>query len=175
MNKLQVNTASDSNLDIYQIISLLPLTPYHEVAHVFSSTGALSLQLGKIVYRGQVKSLDNFKSNLASIRKELKKIRLTNVKTSHIQDESNLNLKDASCDGAIISFALTNSRNLDAIFNESNRFIVTGGWLSLIDEYPKNDNVMPFNQYKDIVEKSGFRFHTKYNLSDSIYMMIFRK
>ena len=60
MNKLQANTASDSNLDIYQIISLLPLTPYHEVAHVFSSTGELSIQLGKIVYRGQVKSLDNF-------------------------------------------------------------------------------------------------------------------
>ena len=175
MNKLQVNTALDSNLDIYQIISLLPLTPYHKVVHMFPSTGALSVQLGKIVYRGRVISLDTFKNNLASIRKELKKIRLTNVKTSHIQDESNLNLKDASFDGAIISFALTNSRNLAAIFNESNRFIVTGGWLSLIDEHPKNDNVMPLNEYKDIVEKSGFRFHTKYNLSDSIYMMIFRK
>ena len=99
----------DSKLDIYQIISLLPTTPYHDIAHVFFSSGELSIQLGKIVYRGQVKALDPVKKNLTLIRKELKKIRLTNVKALHILDEANLKLKDSSIDGAVISFAIRNS------------------------------------------------------------------
>ncbi len=165
----------DSKLDIYQIISLLPTTPYHDIAHVFFSSGELSIQLGKIVYRGQVKALDPVKKNLTLIRKELKKIRLTNVKALHILDEANLKLKDSSIDGAVISFAIRNSSNITSILNESNRFINKGGWLSLIDENPSNNNSISCNTYKQIAEKSGFHFHSKHNLSDTIYMMLFRK
>ena len=48
-------------LDIYHIISLLPAMPYHEIADIGCGEGALSVPLGKLVYRGNVVSLDSTK------------------------------------------------------------------------------------------------------------------
>ena len=165
----------DLKLDIYQIISLLPITPYHEIVHIFCSTGELSIPLGKLVYRGRLIVLDKLKKNLTLIRKNLKNIRLTNVKAIHISDEENLKLPDSSFDGAMISFALTGSDNVDLILKESNRFMKKGAWLSLIEEYPVNDDSISVDEYISIAEKSGFYFHMKHNLSDTIYMILLRK
>ena len=71
--------------------------------------------------------------------------------------------------------SIRNSSNITSILNESNRFINKGGWLSVIDEHPTNNNSISCNSYKQIAEKSGFHFHSKHNLSDTIYMMLFRK
>ena len=51
-------------LDIYHITSLLPAMPYHQVADIGCGEGALSVPLGKLVYRGNVIALDPVKKNL---------------------------------------------------------------------------------------------------------------
>ena len=75
----------------------------------------------------------------------------------------------------MISFALTRADNVNLILEESNRFMKNGAWLSLIDEYPVNDQSISVDQYICMAEKSGFHFHTKHNLSDTIYMILLRK
>ena len=73
-----------TELDIYHIMSLLPVMPYQEIADVCCGEGTLSVPLGKLVYRGKVTALDTVKKDLTAARKQLKNIRLTNVKASHI-------------------------------------------------------------------------------------------
>ena len=56
-------------LDIYHITSLLPAMPYHQVADIGCGEGALSVPLGKLVYRGNVIALDPVKKNLTITRR----------------------------------------------------------------------------------------------------------
>ena len=90
---------SPVDLDIYHIISLLPIMPYHEIADLCCGVGTLSIPLGKTVYRGRVTALDSIKANLTVARRELKNIRLSNVKARHMANEKKLPLKDESLDG----------------------------------------------------------------------------
>ena len=104
-------------LDIYHIMSLLPVMPYQEIADVCCGEGTLSVPLGKLVYRGKVTALDTVKKDLTAARKQLKNIRLTNVKASHISDETSLPLKDESIDGAMASFFYQASKNPQCVKN----------------------------------------------------------
>jgi|TARA_B110000263_G_C15055669_1_gene395052 ubiquinone/menaquinone biosynthesis C-methylase UbiE len=162
-------------LDNYRIISLLPIISYHEIAHVFCSTGDLSVLLGKIIYRGRLIALDILKENISETKKKFKNSRLSNVEAVHMSEGSLLKLQDSSLDGTMISYSLRMSDNVNEILRETNRFLKNGGWLSLIEEYPVKDGDITFDEYKNIAEKAGFHFYMKHNLSVNVYMMLLRK
>ena len=169
-------------LDIYHIISLLPAMPYHEIADIGCGEGALSVPLGKLVYRGNVVSLDSTKKNLTITRRELKKARLTNVKATHIPDEPTLPLKDETLDGAMSAFPFQFFKKPEQILKNVNRCMKKGGWLSVIEWQPefleygpvRKNRVQPAD-LREKLEKAGFKFYIRHNLSDMAYMMIFSK
>ena len=169
-------------LDIYHIMSLLPVMPYQEIADVCCGEGTLSVPLGKLVYRGKVTALDTVKKDLTAARKQLKNIRLTNVKASHISDETSLPLKDESIDGAMASFFYQASKNPQSILKELSRSLKKGGWLALIEwqkEFgesapPEQKKISP-EKCREIAEKEGFRFYIRHDLSDMAYMLLLRK
>ncbi len=169
-------------LDIYHIMSLLPAMPYHQIADICCGEGALSVPLGKLVYRGRVTALDSVKKNLTIARRELKNIRLTNVKASHIADESALPLKDESLDGAMASFFFQVSDKPQLILTEISRSLKTGGWLALIEWHrefesygpPTRNRISP-DRCRSMAEKAGFNFYMRHDLSDMAYMLLLRK
>ena len=161
-------------LDIYHIISLLPSMPYHEIADIGCAEGALSVPLGKLVYRGNVVSLDPIKKNLTATRRELKKARLT--------DEPILPLKDETLDGAMSAFPFQFFKKPEQTLKDANRCMKKGGWLAVIEWQPEfsdygpvsKDRVQP-TALREKIEKAGFKFYIRHNLSDMAYMMIFSK
>jgi|TARA_B100001013_G_scaffold148332_1_gene87951 ubiquinone/menaquinone biosynthesis C-methylase UbiE len=169
-------------LDIYHIISLLPSMPYHEIADIGCAEGALSVPLGKLVYRGNVVSLDPIKKNLTATRRELKKARLTNVKAIHIPDEPILPLKDETLDGAMSAFPFQFFKKPEQTLKDANRCVKKGGWLAVIEWQPEfsdygpvsKDRVQP-TALREKIEKAGFKFYIRHNLSDMAYMMVFSK
>ena len=184
---MPTNTNQDSfiaakKLDIYHITSLLPAMPYHEIADIGCAEGALSVPLGKLVYRGNVVSLDPIKKNLTTTRRELKKARLTNVKATHITDEPTLPLKDESLDGAMSAFPFQFFKKPEQTLKDANRCMKKGAWLSVIEwhpdflEYgPASKNRVQPTDLRGKIEKAGFKFYIRHNLSDMAYMMIFSK
>jgi len=169
-------------LDIYHITSLLPAMPYHQVADIGCGEGALSVPLGKLVYRGNVIALDPVKKNLTITRRELRKARLTNVKTSHISEEPTLPLKDEMLDGAMAVFPFQLFSKPQQTFKDVNRCMTKGGWLAVIEWQPAFEEYGPANKQKvapDVlrgkIEKAGFKFYIRHDLSDMAYMMIFSK
>jgi ubiquinone/menaquinone biosynthesis C-methylase UbiE len=169
-------------LDIYHIISLLPAMPYHEIADIGCAEGALSVPLGKLVYRGNVVSLDPVKKNLITTRRELKKARLTNVKVTLIPDEPTLPLKDETLDGAMSAFPFQFFKKPEQTLKEANRCVKKGGWLAVIEwqseflEYgPVSKNRVQPAALREKIEKAGFKFYIRHNLSDMAYMLIFSK
>jgi len=120
---------SPGDLDIYHIISLLPIMPYHEIADICCGVGTLSVPLGKAVYRGKVTAFDSDKANLTVARRELKNIRLSNVQAKHMANEKKLPLKDESLDGVMASFFKQASKTPSDILGEAHRVMRNGlGW-----------------------------------------------
>ena len=117
-NVKKVVKGDRARLDVYQVMSLLPVSPYHEVADVGCSVGDLSIQLGKCVYRGNVTALDTTKKDLTEARRKLKENRLTNVRVRHVEDISKLKLKDNSLDGALAAFLFQESDSPEEVLKD---------------------------------------------------------
>ena len=171
-----------NRLDMYHIMSLLPIMPYQELADVQCGEGDLSVPLGKSVYRGKLTSLDTVKKNLTAARKQIKLSRLGNVKAAHISDESAIPLKDESIDGAMSAFLNQSAQSPRKILKEINRSLRKGGWLGLIEWHkdtgdygpPSKDRIAP-DKFRDMAEKCGFRFYIRHDLSDMAYLLVFWK
>ena len=170
------------DLDIYHIMSLLPVMPYQEVVDVCCGDGTLSIPLGKLVYRGKVTALDTVKKDLAIARRQLKNIRLTNVKALHLSDETALPLKDKSVDGAMASFFYQASKKPQLMLKELSRSLKKGGWLALIEWKKEFSGFGPPSQKKispekcrAMAEEEGFRFYIRHDLSEMAYMLLMRK
>ena len=176
------NRVAKNKLDIYHIMSLLPIMPYQELADVQCGEGDLSVPLGKSVYRGKLTSFDTDKKNLTAARKQIKLARLGNVKAVHIADESEIPLKDESIDGALAAFLNQTAKSPRKILKEINRSLRKGGWLGLMEwnketgDYgpPSKDRIAP-DKFREMAEKCGFRFYIKHDLSDMAYMLVFWK
>ena len=171
-----------NKLDIYHIMSLLPVMPYQELADVQCGEGDLSVPLAKSVYRGKLTSLDTIKKNLTTTRKQIKLSRLGNAKAVHITDQSKIPLKGESIDGAMSAFLNQTTDTPEKILNEINRSLRKGGWLGLIEWHkdtgdygpPARDRIKP-DKFRKMAEKCGFRFYIRHDLSDLAYLLVFWK
>ena len=173
---------SPGDLDIYHIISLLPIMPYQEISDICCGIGTLSVPLGKSVYRGNVIAMDSVKANLTVARRELKNIRLSNVKARHIANEKKLPLKDESLDGVMSSFFVQASKKPSDILEEAYRVMRNGAWLALIewrkdytDEGPAVKSRISQDECRSMAEDKGFRFYMRHDFSEMAYMLLFLK
>ena len=170
-------------LDIYHIMSLLPVMPYHKISEIYCGDGSITVPLAKLVYRGKVSTFDTIKKNLTSTKKLLKDSRLTNVKISHAEEGTSLGFAVESVDGIMSSFYMHASKRPYVLLKEVILSLKKGGWLALVEwqknatsQYapPSRRRVDP-DRSKKVVEGLGCSFYIRHNLSDSIYMLIFRK
>ena len=173
---------SPGDLDIYHIISLLPIMPYHEIADICCGVGTLSVPLGKAVYRGKVTAFDSDKANLTVARRELKNIRLSNVQAKHMANEKKLPLKDESLDGVMASFFKQASKTPSDILGEAHRVMRNGAWLALMewrkdytDQGPVVKSRISQDECRAMAEDKGFRFYMRHDFSEMAYMLLFLK
>lgn len=182
-NVKKVVKGDRARLDVYQVMSLLPVSPYHEVADVGCSGGDLSIPLGKCVYRGNVTALDTTKKDLTEARRKLKENRLTNVRVRHVEDISKLKLKDNSLDGALAAFLFQESDSPEEVLKDVARCLKNGGWLAIIEANVENvegqtdgggQNVS-LQDCRRSAESVGFTFYMRHNLSNTAYMVLFTR
>ena len=182
-NLKKVFTRDRTILDVYQVMSLLPVSPYHEVADVGCSVGALSIPLGKCVYRGKVTAFDTIKKDLTEARRKLKENRLTNVRVRHVEDISKLKLDDNSLDGALAAFLFQESDSPEEVLKDVSRCLKNGGWLAIIEPNVENVEGQPNGGGRNVslqdcrrsAESVGFTFHMRHNLSNTAYMVLFTR
>ena len=58
-----------TELDIYHIMSLLPVMPYNNITELGCGDGSITVPLAKLVYRGKVSTFDTVKKRLTFTRK----------------------------------------------------------------------------------------------------------
>ena len=172
-----------TELDIYHIMSLLPVMPYNNITELGCGDGSITVPLAKLVYRGKVSTFDTVKKRLTITRKSVKENRLTNVKVNYAEEGNCLEVGDERFDGVMSSFHLHASNRPYTLLKDSINSLKKGGWLALVDwhkdatseQSPPVKLRIGQDKSRNIVEKLGCSFYIRHDLSDSIYMLIFRK
>jgi ubiquinone/menaquinone biosynthesis C-methylase UbiE len=176
-NKYDIKTNTPDSIDIYQVMSLLPVLPYQLIADVGCADGSFTVPLSKLVYKGNVVALDISMKNLALTRKILKKTRLTNAKTKVIKNNI-IPIPDENLDGATVNFLFDRTENPDLVIADLVRSLKKNAWVAMIEQYGDNDidaDLVAVSDCKNIAEKHGLRFYMKHNLSNEICMILFWK
>lgn len=172
-----------TELDIYHIMSLLPVMPYHNIIEVGCGDGSITVPLAKLVYRGKVSTFDTVRKRLTITRKSVKDNRLANVKATYAEEGTPLGVKKESFDGVMSSFYLHGSHHPYPLLKDAVNSLKKGGWLALVEwhkDATSNQSPPPKlridqDSSRKIVERLGCSFYIRHDLSDSIYMLIFRK
>ena len=168
-----VSQNTPTSIDVYHLMSLLPVMPYYQIIDVGCADGTLSVQLAKLVYRGDLQAFDENKKNLTTTRQKFKQARLTNVKAKEIKDHA-LPIKNDTIDLATLSYLSERVEDPKKIIAESVRALKSSGWIAIIDrEMDMTKLPNSVENYKKIAEKLKLKFNMKHNLSDEDYLLTF--
>ena len=168
-----VSKNTPKSIDVYHLMSLLPVMPYYQLIDVGCGDGTLSVQLAKLVYRGDLQAFDENKNNLTATRQKFKNSRLTNVKAKEIKD-SHLPIKDQTIDLATLSYLSDRVEDPKKIIAEAVRALRPSGWIVIIDREVDISKLSgSVENYKKIADKLKLKFNMKHNLSDEDYLLTF--
>ena len=95
--------SSDRPVDAYDLLTRLPIDPYHRVADIGCGPGFFSVPLAKYLSHGKLYALDIDNEMLAVLRNRVKAARLGNVEILGT-DGLNFDLPPSSLDGTLLSF-----------------------------------------------------------------------
>lgn len=172
-NKFSISKNTPKSIDIYHLMSLLPVMPYHQIVDVGCADGTLSIPLAKLVYRGNLQAFDSDKKNLTATRKKFKEARLTNVKAKEIKNNS-LPVKDDTIDLATLSYLSDRVEDPLKVIADTVRSVKSSGWIAIIDRQIDESKISnDVESYKKIAEKLKLKFNMKHNLSDEDYLLTF--
>ena len=171
----------ERELDMFRIMSLIPISPHNIIADVGCGPGFFTIPLGKAVFHGKVHALDVQRKMLNTVKKRLKDIRLTNVKTG-LSKENSVPLKNESVDGVFSAFMIHEIEDSAVLIKDFLRVLKNGGWLALLEWYkrsteggpPVKDRIDSVNLLS-IATDAGFRLTTSHRLNDKHYMLVMRK
>lgn len=168
-----VSKNTPKSIDVYHLMSLLPVMPYYQLIDVGCGDGTLSVQLAKLVYRGDLQAFDENKKNLTATRQKFKNSRLTNVKAKEIKD-NHLPIKDQTIDLATLSYLSDRVEDPKKIIAEAVRALRPSGWIVIIDREMDISKISgSVENYKKIADKLKLKFNMKHNLSDEDYLLTF--
>ena len=86
------------NLDTFQIISMVPLHPYQDIADIGTGNGLLSVALAKYLFDGTVHVLDTRKTFLQNLESKVKEIGVSNVEIQSYSSGGKLPLNNDTLD-----------------------------------------------------------------------------
>lgn len=169
------------HLDPNQVLSVIPLLPFHEVADLGAGTGYFTVPLGKHLFDGKVFALDEDQASLDAIQEQLDRIRLTNVTTMKFS-KNKVALEDSCVDGVVVAFYLHSSKARKKLLEEAKRLLRTGGWIVVLEWFkremeqgPSLEERIDTPELRELMEEVGFRFSSRHDLNNRQYMLVFRK
>lgn len=176
-----VSPARERDIDLYRIMSLIPISQHDVVADVGCGPGFFTVPLGKAVFHGKVHALDVQQEMLDAAQERLKSVRLTNVEAT-LSEENSVPLEDESMDGVFAAFMIHEVENSKVLLTDFFRSLRPGGWLALLEWHkremecgPPLEERIDEPDLRSIAIDAGFRLTTSRGLNDKHYMLVMRK
>ncbi len=119
-------------LDIYRILSLLPLTHDQIVADIGCGPGFFTIPLAKTLWEGKVYALDIQEEMLEACRRRVEEARLGNVEVM-LNKETKFPLEASSLDGVLVALVLHSQIDKAAFLKAVVKLMKPSGWLAFIN------------------------------------------
>lgn len=173
-----ISSQRREQLDIFRVMSLVPLLDDHVIADVGCGPGYFTVPLGKSVFNGKVIALDVQQEMLDAAEEEVARSRLGNVEF-RLSQEASLPLDDASVDGALIAFVFQEAEERAKLMGEIRRVVKKGGWVAVLewhrhetDHGPPLEQRIEEDEMRELAAAATLRFSARYSLNNDQYMLL---
>ncbi len=169
-------------LDVYRILSLLPLTNDQAVADIGCGPGFFTIPLAKYLWDGKVYALDIQEEMVEACRRRVTEVRLGNVEVM-LTPETELPLEGGSLDGALVAFVIHSQVDKVAFLKRVADLLKQSGWIAIIEWHllpsptqgPPPERRISVEEVLRLVEEVGLRIELRRELSDETYLLVVRK
>ena len=166
-------------LDVFRILSLLPLSPYHVVADIGCGPGLFTIPLAKALPSGKVYALDIQKEMTEACQRRVQEARLGNVEVI-LTKETGLPLEKSSLDGIFVAFVLHSQIDKAGFLRSVMDLLKPGGWLAQLNWHlipqttqgPPPERRIAVEEVLKLVDEVGLRTILRRELNDEQYMMV---
>ena len=166
-------------LDVFRILSLLPLSPYHVVADIGCGPGFFTIPLAKALPGGKVYALDIQEEMTEACQRRVQEARLGNVEVI-LTKETEVPLEKSSLDGIFVALVLHSQIDKAGFLMSVIDLLKPGGWFAQINWHllpettqgPPPQRRIAVDDVLRLVEEAGFRTILPRELNDEQYMMV---
>ena len=167
--------------DPYQLLTRLPIDPYHHVADVGCGPGYFAVPLAKYLAHGRLYAVDVDDEMLEALRRRVDAVPLGNVEAIK-SDGVDLQLPALSLDGALLAYVLHRPDENAALVQSVADALKPSGWLCVMEWHrvetkhgpPLERRVEP-EEVTSLVRNAGFVLQRRWELPDSQYMILFKR
>ncbi len=172
---------SSERPDPYELLTRLPIDPYHHVADVGCGPGYFSLPLAKYLSHGRLYALDVDDEMLEALKRRVDAVPLGNVEAIKT-DGVDLGLAPRSLDGMLLAYVVHYPDDRDAFLRTAAAALKPSGWCCVLEWYrvetehgpPLEKRIEP-DEMMALARNAGFQFQRRWELPGSQYMLLFKR
>ncbi len=168
-------------IDPNQILNQLELRPGMVAADFGCGNGGWTIPLARVLDKGKVFAVDIQEEVLSSMFGKAKLFSVFNIKKIIADVEVGVpQIKDYSCDIALMTDLLFQVEEKQTVFREANRVLKPEAMLLIVDWKPDSrlgpkEGKISKEEVKDLAMGSGFRFQTELPGGDYHYCLVLVK
>ena len=173
--------SSDRPVDPYDLLTRLPIDPYHKVADIGCGPGFFSVPLAKYLSHGKLYALDVDNEMLTVLRSRVKATRLGNVEILET-DGLNFDVPPLSLDGTLLAFVVHANEDRPAFLRAAAKLLRGSGWFCVLEWYRvETEHGPPLEKRVDpqdmiaLGRDAGLTLLHQRDLNDSQYMLLYKK
>jgi len=179
--KALLSPERQQQLDPYELITRLPIDPYHNVADIGCGPGYFALPLAKYLAHGKLYALDTDDEMLEALRERVTAAKLGNIEILK-NDGANFPLPEASLDGLLLAFVIHNSEERLAFLEAAAKLLKRSGWCCVLEWYRKETEYGPPlemriepDEMMAIGKDAGLTLLRQRDLKGTQYMLLFKR
>ena len=167
--------------DPFELLTRLPIDPYHQVADIGCGPGYFSLPLAKFLSHGRLYAVDVDDEMLEALKRRVKAVPLGNVEILK-SDGTELPLQPRSLDGMLLAYVVSFPEDRLAFLKAAATVLKPGAWCCILDWYrvetehgpPLEMRIEP-DEMTDLAKAAGLVPHRRWELPGSQYMLLFKR
>lgn len=172
---------SSERPDPFELLTRIPIDPYHHVADVGCGPGYFSLPLAKYLSHGRLYAVDVDDEMLDALKRRVDAVPLGNVEAIK-SDGVDLGLTTSSLDGMLLAYVVHHPDDRAAFLKTAVEALKPAGWCCILEWHrvetehgPPLENRIDLEEMVDLARKAGLSLQRRWELPGSQYMLLLKR
>ena len=167
--------------DPYELLTRLPIDPYHHVADVGCGPGYFAVPLAKYLSHGRLYAIDVEDEMLEALKRRIKAVPLGNVEVVKT-DGANLGLPARSMDGMLLAYVVHYPDDKPAFMEKAVKALKPSAWCCVLEWHrvetehgpPLEKRIEP-DEIIALARNAHLSLQRRWELPGSQYMLLFKR